>query len=191
MPTTVSSARPPYTVAVEAYDVAGNTSSRAQRTATTAACPGDTQAPSTPSNLARTGSTTTSISLSWSASTDNVGVTGYGIYNGAATGWPGAATTYTVTGLTCGTSYTLSVDAADAAGNRSAKAAITTSTNACADTQVPSTPSNLARTGSTTTSISLSWSASTDNVGVTGYGIYNGAATAGSRRRRRPTPSPA
>ena len=172
-----------YTVALEAYDAAGNVSNRAMATGpvTTAACAGDTQAPTTPTNLARTGSTATSISLSWTASTDNVGVTGYRTYNGAATAGSGTATNYTVTGLTCGTSYTLSVDAADAAGNRSAKAAITTSTSACAgDTQAPTTPANFVPTSSTASSISLSWGASLDNVGVAGYGVYNGATSVGS-----------
>ena len=69
-----------------------------------------------------TGSTQTSISLSWAASSDNVGVTGYGVYsNGTLAGSP-TATSYTVSGLTCGTSYSVAVDAVDAAGNRSAKA---------------------------------------------------------------------
>jgi chitodextrinase len=163
-----------YSLGADSFDAAGNHSAVSTITATTSAC-SDTQAPSVPSSLATTGSTTTSIDLGWAASTDNVGVTGYGVYNGALAGSTTTATTYTVTGLTCGTSYTLGVDAVDAASNRSAKATVTASTSACADTQAPSSPAGLAKTTGTTTSISLGWTASTDNVGVTGYGVYNGA----------------
>ena len=95
--------------------------------------PADTQAPSTPAGLTVSGQTQTALTLSWNASTDNVGVTGYGLYRGGtAVGTTGASTrTYTFTGLTCGTTYTLTVDAADAAGNRSAQATATGTTAAC------------------------------------------------------------
>jgi chitodextrinase len=142
--------------------------------------PADTTAPSTPSSLTKTASTETEVSLSWKASTDNVGVTGYGVYRGGTlVGETTTATSFTVTGLVCGTSYEFAVDARDAAGNRSAKTALTAATNPCptpatppADTTAPTTPSTLTKTGSTETQVSLSWSAATDNVGVTGYGVY-------------------
>jgi chitodextrinase len=74
--------------------------------------------------LTSTGKTDTSVSLSWTASTDNVGVTGYDVYAGASvvktvTGAPPATST-TVTGLSPSTSYTFTVRARDAAGNTSA-----------------------------------------------------------------------
>jgi chitodextrinase len=95
--------------------------------------PADAQAPSAPTGLTVSGQTETSINLSWSASTDNVGVTGYGAYrNGVAVGSTSAATrSYSFTGLACGTSYTLALDAYDAAGNRSAKTSLTASTAPC------------------------------------------------------------
>ncbi len=73
------------------------------------------------------------MTLSWNASTDNVGVTGYDAYrNSAMTGSTAAGTrTYTFGGLTCGTSYTLGVEARDAAGNRSGRATITGATSPC------------------------------------------------------------
>ena len=53
------------------------------------------------------------------------------------------------------------------------------STSACPDTQAPTTPTGLSAGGATQTSVSLSWNASMDNVGVTGYTVYkNGSATA-------------
>ena len=122
-----------YSVAVDAVDAAGNRSAKATTTAATSACP-DTSAPSVPAGLVVGTRTTTSVALSWSASSDNVGVTGYGVYsNGTLVGSP-TGTSYTLSGLTCGTSYTVAVDAVDAAGNRSAKATTTAATSACPDT---------------------------------------------------------
>lgn len=80
----------------------------------------DTQAPTAPTNLRATGTTSTSVSLAWNASTDNVGVTGYDVYRGSALVTTTTATSYTVTGLTPGTAYTFTVKARDAAGNVSA-----------------------------------------------------------------------
>src|SRR5204862_37245 len=91
----------------------------------------DTTAPSTPTNFAATGTTSSSISVSWSASSDNVGVTGYGLYRGGTLVGSSSGTTTTFNGLPCNTSQTLAVDAADAAGNRSGKATLTVSTAAC------------------------------------------------------------
>ena len=140
----------------------------------------DTTAPSTPTGLSKVSSNATSVSLSWNASTDNVGVGGYGVYRNGALVSNTSGTSYTIGGLVCGTSYTFSVDAYDAAGNRSAKASITATTNTCTDTAAPSPPTNLNATGATATSVSFSWTASTDNVGVTGYGVYRGGTLVAS-----------
>ncbi|WP_412850705.1 reprolysin-like metallopeptidase [Chryseobacterium sp. PMSZPI] len=78
----------------------------------------DTTAPTAPT-LAASGTTSTSTNLSWSGATDNVGVTGYDVYQGASLIGSTANTTYTVTGLTPSTTYTFSVKAKDAAGNAS------------------------------------------------------------------------
>jgi chitin-binding protein len=87
-----------------------------------------------------------------------------------------SARDYTVSGLQCGTSYTIALTARDAAGNESnaAEATGTTSTKPCstADREPPSVPKGMAWTTITRTSIGLKWNASTDNVGVTGYRIY-------------------
>ena len=56
----------------------------------------------------------------WNASTDNVGVTGYSLYRNGAKAGSTTATSYTFTGLACGTTYTLALTAYDAAGNESA-----------------------------------------------------------------------
>ncbi len=132
----------------------------------------DTTPPSTPTNLSLAGSTANSISLTWTASTDNVGVTGYDLYkNGAASGTT-ASSSATFGGLTCGTSYTLAVNAFDAAGNKSAQASGSFNTGACAsDTTPPTVPGNI-QFSATVSSITLKWNAATDNVGVAGYRLY-------------------
>ncbi|MHC0447696.1 endonuclease [Flavobacterium sp. 3-218] len=81
---------------------------------------GDTQAPTAPASLASTTKTATSISLSWTASTDNVAVTGYDVYANSALKTTVSGTTATITGLTASTSYSIYVKAKDAAGNTSA-----------------------------------------------------------------------
>jgi chitodextrinase len=96
-----------------------------------ASAPADTQAPTVPANLASTGKTTTSVSLSWSASTDNVGVTGYDVYRGGTFAGSATSTSYTATGLSAATAYTFTVRAKDAAGNQSAASSgVTVTTDA-------------------------------------------------------------
>ncbi|MFF2479610.1 lytic polysaccharide monooxygenase [Paenibacillus sp. NPDC058071] len=142
--------------------------------------PVDTTAPSAPGALNSPSKTSTSVSLAWSASTDNVGVTGYRVFNGAnqIASVSGTTLSYNVTGLTGNTAYTFSVRAVDAAGNVSAASnSLTVTTNAPVgnDTQPPTAPGGLHVMGTpTSSSIQLMWSASTDNVGVTGYRIYRG-----------------
>jgi chitinase len=91
----------------------------------------DIQAPTAPANLSSTGKTSTSVSLAWNASTDNVGVTGYDVYQGSAKAQSVTGTSATVTGLTASTPYTFTVKARDAAGNTSAASnALTVTTDA-------------------------------------------------------------
>ncbi|QNE23178.1 hypothetical protein F1D05_27040 [Kribbella qitaiheensis] len=91
--------------------------------------PTDTQAPTVPGNLRSTGTTSDSASLAWDASTDNTGVTGYDVYNGATLATTVTGTTATVSGLSADTSYSFTVVAKDAAGNKSkASAAVTART---------------------------------------------------------------
>lgn len=139
--------------------------------------PIDTQAPSVPANLASTGKTDTTASLSWTASTDNVGVTGYEIYRNGAKVGTSAAASYTDTGLTAATTYKYTVKAYDAAGNLSGASNETTVvTSEGPDTQAPTVPSGLASNSQTETSVSLQWNASTDNKGVAGYEIWRNNA---------------
>lgn len=80
---------------------------------------GDTKAPTTPSNIISPSQTENSIALTWSASTDNVGVVGYDVYRGSQKVGTTSTTSYTDLNLKSGTSYTYQVQAKDAAGNMS------------------------------------------------------------------------
>ncbi len=229
----------------------------------------DTQAPTVPTNLSSPSKTHSSISLSWTASTDNVGVTSYRIYRGGNFVGSSSNTNYTDVNLTASTTYSYTVRAQDAAGNESAASTslsvttsaidngyghtIVTSTSALFfannapwadvhytinngaqqnvrmthdssnnntqtisnvaagstiryrftiglpaggafetawttfqmngggnDTQAPTAPTNVNSPSKTASTISLSWTASTDNVGVTGYNIYRGGVKVGS-----------
>ncbi|MTK01668.1 glycoside hydrolase family 9 protein [Micromonospora sp. CP22] len=135
-----------YVFGVYALDKAGNLSAMSPTvTVTTPAVDdGDTTPPTAPSNLTVSGITTSGATLSWSPSTDNVGVTGYRIYHtllvdvlvATVTG-----TTYTVTGLEPETRYNFYVVAIDAAGNASPPSeSVTVTTSA----PLPTSPCRIA-----------------------------------------------
>ncbi len=88
----------------------------------------DTQAPTTPANLSASNVEETSATLSWTAATDNVGVTAYNIFNGSTSVGSVSGTSTTITGLSASTTYTFSVTAEDAAGNESGVATVSFTT---------------------------------------------------------------
>jgi len=167
-----------YSYQVRAVDAAGNLSVYSSTaSATTAAAP-DTTAPTAPSALAGTAAGTTQINLTWTASTDNVGVVEYRIERcqGAsctvfAQVGTSTTTTFSSTGLTGGTTYRFRVRAADAAGNLSVYSNIVAVATQTPDTTAPTAPTGLTATVVGASQINLSWTASTDAVGVTGYHI--------------------
>jgi len=140
----------------------------------------DTVAPTAPT-LVASGTTQTTTNLSWSGATDNVAVTGYDIYRGTTLLASTASTTYAVTGLVASTSYTFKVRAKDAAGNTSLDSNIVNVTTLAPvpDTTAPTAPT-LSASGTTATATTLSWTAATDNVAVTGYNVYRGTTLLGS-----------
>jgi YVTN family beta-propeller protein len=131
----------------------------------------DTTAPTKPSTFSATVTNGRPV-LSWGASTDNVGVVGYIVYR-STNGTQGSevartsARTWTDTNFVEDVRYTYSVKAYDAAGNLSTL----TSLRSVTPSQAPSTPTNLAASLSNGDP-RLTWSASTDNVGVAGYIVY-------------------
>ena len=88
----------------------------------------DTQAPTAPGSLTASNVAQTSLSLNWSASSDNVGVTGYDVYQGSTLIATVTGTSRNVTGLSAGTAYTFSVRAKDAAGNESSASSVNVTT---------------------------------------------------------------
>jgi len=172
-----------YVFGVIAVDAARNRSDRATLSVSTAACPAppppgpgrDREPPSKPTALTATSATRNSVSLAWTASTDNVGVAGYELYVDGHDAGQATTTSATIGGLDCAHMYAFSVEAYDKAANHSGRTTLATSTATCMpapDTQPPSPITGLAATTTTTTSVAVSWNAATDNVGVVSYGLY-------------------
>ena len=105
----------------------------------------DTQAPSAPTSLAASNVAQTTLTLNWNASTDNVGVTGYDVYQGSANLGTVTNTTANITGLTANTAYTFSVRAKDAAGN------VSNASNTLNVTTLSNAPTYCTSSGSRTT----------------------------------------
>ena len=126
--------------------------------------------PGAPGGLTVTGSTSSSISLSWTAASGTV--TGYRVFEGTTQVAQVTGTTATVSGLTCGTSHTYVVRAFNTNGESASSNSATGSTTSCGGGTVPGAPTNNRVTGQTNTSISLAWNASTGT--VTGYRVYEG-----------------
>ncbi len=104
----------------------------------------DNISPSIPSNLSAAAVSSSQINLSWTASTDNTGVTGYRIYRGGTQIATSTTTSYQNTGLTASTPYTYRVSAYDAAGNVSSQStSASATTQAVVDTTPPAAPRNL------------------------------------------------
>jgi fibronectin type 3 domain-containing protein len=135
----------------------------------------DKSAPTAPTGLNRTISGYT-VRLAWRTSADNVGVTGYTVYRGGfAIGTTTTATAYTDVAAPPGNTHTYTVRATDAAGNLSAASSGISATLA-ADRTAPSRPTSLRATAGPTglKRITLTWSAATDNAGVTKYYLFRG-----------------
>ncbi len=139
----------------------------------------DNQAPSAPTNLAVVSTTTASANLSWTASTDNIGVAYYKIFVNGVFHSNSNVTTATVSGLAQGTTYAFYVIAVDGANNASPQSNTATGTTQI-DTQAPTAPLNLSVTSVGTNNIAVQWTAATDNVGVASYDIYVNGELQGS-----------
>jgi len=143
----------------------------------------DTQPPTAPTNLASSNLTSISFTLSWSASSDNVGVTGYDVYqNGIKINLTNITSpSYNVISLLPNTLYSYYVKAKDAAGNQSVISSILDVLTPLGDIIPPSAPTNLNATIITQNSFRLNWNTSSDNIAVTGYDVYrNGIKLNGS-----------
>ncbi|MGC4772145.1 PQQ-dependent sugar dehydrogenase [Micromonospora sp. DT44] len=142
----------------------------------------DSQPPTPPGNARVSGLTCNSVTFAWNASTDNVAVAYYDIYHDGQlmTSVSGSTLSANLT-VVPGATWGLYVNARDAAGNVSqASSTVTITPPQCqADTVPPSTPTQL--TGSVSgTTVTLRWTASSDNVGVRAYDVYRGGVKIGA-----------
>jgi chitodextrinase/lysophospholipase L1-like esterase len=145
--------------------------------------PVDTTPPTTP-GLPSVTPGCTSVTISWAPASDNIGVTGYDVYRAVGTGQfvlraTVTGTSYTDTGLTPATNYRYQIRARDAAGNLSPFTAAISATTTTCDMVAPTTPGTPTVINVGASSITISWTASTDNVGVTGYEIHRAPGTSG------------
>lgn len=145
----------------------------------------DTVAPSAPGNVNAAASGSGAVEVTWAASTDNVGVARYEVFRGTSSGFTanaasrvsqGSALSYTDPSLAPGT-YFYKVVAVDAAGNASPTSAAASATVSAPDSSAPGVPGTPAANVSGST-VQLSWTAASDNVGVTGYSVYRGSSEA-------------
>jgi chitodextrinase len=174
-----------YSYQVAAFDNAAPPNVSALSAALSVTTLANTQAPTVPTGLASSNVTSTSLTLTWAASTGATGVGGYLVYrNGVQIATVSSGTSYNDSGLSASTTYSYQVAAFDKASVNlasvsalSAPLSVTTS----APTQPPTVPTGLTASSIATGSITLTWAASTDSVGpgVGGYYVYrNGAQIA-------------
>lgn len=129
----------------------------------------DTQAPSAPLNLTASVNFT-SVTLNWLASNDNVGVVGYNVFQDSVKIATVSATTFTIDSLASLTDYVFGVTAVDAAGNESSMTTlnVTSGEEQTPDTTPPTKPGNI-KADAGSTSVAVSWDASTDDRRLAGY----------------------
>ena len=147
--------------------------------------PTDSEAPTAPEGIVQTGQTESTISISWTPSTDDTGVSSYGLYRNGTPAGSSITATATLTGLDCGTTYALAVDAADAAGNRSAQTSIPAQTTPC-DTVAPSVSIMTPAGGSTVSGIVPVAASASDNTGVAGVQFRIGGSALGAEDTTAP-----
>jgi chitodextrinase len=171
-----------YAIGVESEAAGIRSATRATTTGRTLPCP-VVHEPSAPEDLRVTAVSPTTVSLAWSAGDGDRGhgaAVSYGVYRDGVLVATTSSRTATLAGLTCEHLYAFAVDSVNAAGVRSRKRAATSArTAACPDVTPPTIPREL-HAVSAQTSISLTWAASTDAVGVVSYALSLDGRPAGS-----------
>jgi hypothetical protein len=174
-----------HTLRAIAKDAVGNSTTSANATVTVSNSTADTTPPTVSMTAPASGATVSgTVSVTANAS-DNVGVASVQFQlDGANFGSLDTASPYSVSWNTTTSSngaHTLRAIAKDAAGNSTTSANVSlTVSNGAADTTTPSVPGSLKATAASSSQINLTWTASTDNVGVTGYNVFRGGSKIGS-----------
>ncbi|MEO7747037.1 MAG: Ig-like domain-containing protein, partial [Candidatus Saccharimonadales bacterium] len=169
-------------LSVRAYDAAGNVGSYSHPVTVSN---GDTQAPTTPTNIGVEAASSSKVKVTWSASSDNVGVTGYHLYRNGVPLADVQGIIYEDNTVSPSTTYSYKLEAYDAAGNRSplsTSISVMTPAAVVADTQAPSQPQNISAAAVSPSQINLAWTASTDNIQVTAYDIYRSSGGANPQK---------
>jgi fibronectin type 3 domain-containing protein len=163
-----------YSYFVEAFDLGGNVSAPSLTTNVTT---WNTIPPTVPTNLVGTAVTCQDINLTWSAATDQVGIGSYRVFRGTSpASLTQVATTYSTPTsysnypLTPSTKYYFGVEAVDTDGNASPMSALISVTTLA----LPSSPTKLVATASSTTAIGLSWTAGPSGMALIGYYVFRG-----------------
>jgi chitodextrinase len=145
----------------------------------------DTTPPTAPAQLTATAVAGDRVELRWTAATDNTGVDDYLVFrDGRLLGRVEEALSYADTDVSPLTEYTYEVRAMDESGNKSGPSPHATVTTPALDTTAPTTPTGLSATAASPTHVDLSWSASSDDVGVAGYDVYRNGELIGSPAAR-------
>ena len=145
----------------------------------TGACSTCSSAPTTPTGLAASGTTSSSTNLNWNAVTPPAGCTvSYKVLQSGTTIANPSTTSDAVTGLNPSTTYSFTVEATDSAGTSAASSAVNVTTQASSCTTKPSAPTGLAASGTTDSSTNLSWNAVSPPTGCSiSYSITGGPST--------------
>jgi endoglucanase len=141
--------------------------------------PADAIAPTMPANLSVAKLLPASFTLNWAASTDNIDVVAYEIYNNGIKIFESTSNTMLFDGLKPDSTLTLTIKAKDRTGNLSPVSTILNVTTPLLDTQPPTAPINLIAANTTQASTILRWGAATDNLGVTQYEVFKDGVSVG------------
>ena len=170
-----------YSYTVDAIDgsPAKNKSAQSSPPATVTTPAVDSTPPSVPQGVGAVANGPTSVTVSWSASSDASGIANYEVYRGGTllTTVSGSATSFTDTSVLAGTQYSYTVDAIDGspAKNKSAQSSPpATVTTPAVDSTPPSVPQGVGAVANGPTSVTVSWSASSDASGIANYEVYRG-----------------
>ena len=156
-----------YSVYIKAKDSSGNISAASD---TLIVKTKDATAPAAPTNLKISEAKADQLTVSWSAATDNDGISGYEVYVNGTLRATSVESTYVVTGLQNFTEYTITVKAKD--NNNNLSALSDSIVGKTLDSAVPTTPTGLTASEITGSGFKVTWTASSDNNAVVAYDVW-------------------